>query len=134
MSITKKQIPLLRKHLYTASAIRMERIDMKRFFTWNRSECMLAGILEVAMLLSFGAAWPASILKSWHSRTAKGKSIAFLLIITLGYLCGIGAKIAGGNVNYIVFFYVLNTLAVTTDIALYCRNRRLDGIASSPIN
>ena len=91
---------------------------------------MLAEILEVAMLLLFGAAWPASILKSWRSRTARGKSIAFLLIITLGYLCGIGAKIAGGNATYIVFFYALNTLAVTTDIVLYCRNRRLDNLAS----
>ena len=90
---------------------------------------MLAEILEVAMLLSFGAAWPASILKSWRSRTARGKSIMFLLIVNFGYLCGIGAKIAGNNVSYVVIFYIINICAVSTDCILYFRNRRLDRLA-----
>lgn len=87
---------------------------------------MLSELLEVAMVLSFGAAWPASIVKSLRSRTAKGKSIAFLLIIAFGYLCGIGSKFATGRVSYVVLFYIINLAAVCIDTALYFRNRRLD--------
>ena len=87
---------------------------------------MLAELLEMAMVIAFGAAWPASILKSYRSRTAKGKSIAFLLIVAVGYLCGIGSKFAANSVSYVVVFYILNLLAVSTDILLYFRNRRLD--------
>ena len=39
---------------------------------------LLPGLLESAMLVAFGAAWPANIIKSLKSRTAKGKSLAFL--------------------------------------------------------
>lgn len=92
---------------------------------------MLAEILEVAMVLSFGAAWPASILKSYRSRTAKGKSLVFLCIIVFGYLCGIASKFAAGNVTYVVAFYALNTLAVSIDICLYFRNRGLDAKAAN---
>lgn len=90
---------------------------------------MNAEILEVAMLLSFGAAWPASIAKSLRSRTAKGKSVAFLLIIALGYVAGIAAKFAGGRVNYVVAFYFVNLAAVLLDTAIWFRNRRLDAEA-----
>ena len=44
---------------------------------------------EVLMLLCFGLSWPFNITKSWKSRTAKGKSLLFELIIVVGYLCGI---------------------------------------------
>jgi hypothetical protein len=87
---------------------------------------MPAEYLEVAMMLSFGAAWPASILKSCRSRTAKGKSLGFLLIVVFGYLCGIMAKVVSGHLNYVVLFYLLNCGAVSLDIAVYFRNRRLD--------
>ncbi len=90
---------------------------------------MLAELFEVAMVLSFGAAWPASILKSIRTRTARGKSLAFMIIISFGYLCGIVSKFASGNVNYVVIFYVINLLAVATDLVLYFRNRRLDALS-----
>lgn len=93
---------------------------------------MTAEFLEASMMIAFGLGWPASILKSYRSRTARGKSIAFLFIIAFGYLCGIAAKIVAGRVNYVVIFYVFNTLAVLTDAALYFRNRRLDELAPVP--
>ncbi|MDR3164685.1 MAG: hypothetical protein LBU13_03825 [Synergistaceae bacterium] len=52
-------------------------------------ETEIVKTLETVMLLCFGAAWPASILKSWRSRTARGKSLFFLLIILTGYAAGI---------------------------------------------
>ena len=90
------------------------------------SEALLANVLESGMLLAFGAAWPANILKSLHSRTAKGKSLHFLLIVMVGYLCGISAKLAAGTINYVLFFYVLNIVMVGFDTVLYFRNLKLD--------
>ncbi|MCC8191168.1 MAG: hypothetical protein LIP77_11140 [Planctomycetes bacterium] len=91
---------------------------------------MLAELLEVAMVVSFGAAWPASILKSYRARTAKGKSITFLSIVEAGYLFGIASKFASDRpVNYVVLFYIINFVAVGIDILLYFRNRRLDKLA-----
>lgn len=93
---------------------------------------MWAQLLEVAMLLAFGAAWPASILKSYRSRTAKGKSIGFLLLVSFGYLCGMCSKFVSGHVTYVVIFYAINLLAVAVDIVLYFRNRHLDSLALVP--
>lgn len=87
-----------------------------------------AQVLEVIMVLAFGASWPFSIATSWRSRTTKGKNLLFLLLIELGYICGILAKIAGDNITYVFPFYVLNLLMVGTDILLYFRNRRLDEV------
>lgn len=87
---------------------------------------MLAEILEMVMMISFGLAWPASIMRSYRSRTTKGKSIAFLLAIDVGYLCGIASKFVAGNVSFVVVFYIFNFLAVSLDAALYFRNLRID--------
>jgi len=89
----------------------------------------MSEVFEVVMVLCFGAAWPASILKSYRARTAKGKSLFFLCIIEVGYLCGIASKFIGGNVNYVVFFYMLNFVMVSADAVLFFRNSRLDAAA-----
>lgn len=86
----------------------------------------MAQILEMLMVISFGCAWPASIIKSYRARSAKGKSLSFLCIIELGYIFGILAKIIGNNVNYVLVFYVINLLMVGADLVLYFRNTRLD--------
>ena len=78
------------------------------------------------MVICFGISWPASLAKSWRVRTAKGKSILFLLFVELGYFAGILAKIVSGNITYVFVFYVLNAVFVATDIVLYFRNRALD--------
>ena len=88
----------------------------------------LAEMLEVMMVLSFGAAWPANIIKSMKAKTTKGKSLPFLLIVEFGYVCGIGSKFIAGNVNYVVFFYIFNFMMVMLDILIYIRNYRLDGM------
>jgi hypothetical protein len=90
-------------------------------------------LLEIVMLLCFGASWPMNVIKSWKARTTKGKSLAFLCLIELGYVAGIAAKLLNpvymdsfAQKWYVLFFYVLNFTMVGVDLCLYFRNRRLD--------
>ena len=90
-------------------------------------------ILEIIMILCFGASWPFNVAKSYRARTAKGKSLLFLILIEVGYIAGIAAKLANpvymaafGEKWYVLFFYVLNFLMVGADLLLYFRNMRLD--------
>ncbi|MDR1657088.1 MAG: hypothetical protein LBT47_05975 [Deltaproteobacteria bacterium] len=86
----------------------------------------LANILECGMLISFGLAWPANIRNSLKIKTARGRSVHFLIIVIIGYLFGLGAKIAASNVNYVALFYLINLLMVSFDLSLYYHYRRLD--------
>ncbi len=84
-------------------------------------------ILETTMLVCFGAAWPLSVYKSWKSRTTKGKSIGFILVILLGYVAGISkVYIAEGFGGFLMIPYAINLLLVFTDCLLYFRNYRID--------
>lgn len=89
---------------------------------------MLAEILEIFMIVSFGLSWPLNVMKSYKARTTKGKSLAFLLFIEFGYVCGITSKLVNesGFKWYVLFFYVLNFIMVGIDVALYFRNLSLD--------
>ena len=93
----------------------------------------MAEILEVIMIVSFGASWPLNVIKSYKARTTKGKSLAFLLLIFFGYIAGIVSKFLNeaymaeiGQKWYVLFFYILNFIMVGIDLCLYFRNRRLD--------
>lgn len=83
-------------------------------------------LLEAAMVISFGVSWPISIFKSYTSRTAKGKSLVFMVMILFGYGCGIASKLMSDKITYVFIFYVLNLFMVAADILLYFRNRRID--------
>lgn len=87
---------------------------------------MVSIILEIVMLICFAAAWPASIHKSWTSRTRKGKSIFFLSIILAGYAAGIAKVLTGGGVPAMLIPYTFNTTLVACDILIYYRNYRID--------
>ena len=85
------------------------------------------------MIVSFGASWPLNVIKSYRTRTTKGKSLAFLLLILFGYIAGITSKLVNpvymasfASKWYVLFFYVLNFIMVSVDLALYIRNYRLD--------
>ena len=93
----------------------------------------MSEILEIAMLVSFGASWPLNVAKSLRTRSAKGKSVAFLFCIIFGYMAGIASKFANpaymaqfADKWYVVMFYFLNMSMVGMDICLYFRNRKLD--------
>jgi hypothetical protein len=84
-------------------------------------------VLETAMLLCFGAAWPASILKSWRSRTTKGKSLFFLLVILTGYAAGVSkVLISEGAGGFLLLPYGLNMVMVAADALIYMRNAAID--------
>ena len=83
-------------------------------------------ILEIGMLVCFGLSWPFNIAKSLRSRTAKGKSTLFEMMIIIGYLFGLSGKFLAGNITYVVAFYVIDILLVSTDLVLTFRNKRLD--------
>jgi len=85
-------------------------------------------IFEIVMLVCFGAAWPSSIYKSYTSRTAKGKSIAFLIIVLIGYGEGMLHKLYF-NLDWVIVLYLINALMITADIILYFRNTSLDRLA-----
>ena len=92
----------------------------------------MAQFLEACMVVSFGMSWPISIAKSLRSRTAKGKSLVFMLFIFFGYICGVASKLASGKITYVFIFYVLNLIMVGIDILLYFRNRALDAKNDAP--
>jgi len=93
----------------------------------------MSEILEIVMIVSFGASWPLNVMKSYKARTAKGKSLSFLCLIFFGYIAGIASKLmneaymaAFSEKWYVLFFYVLNLVMVGADLVLYFRNKALD--------
>lgn len=87
-------------------------------------------LMEIAMIVAFGCSWPMNVIKSYRARTAKGKSLPFLILIMLGYICGITGKLIAPSFKwYVLFFYVLNFVMVSVDLAMYIRNCRLDKMA-----
>ena len=88
----------------------------------------MSEILEIIMIVSFGASWPLNVMKSYKARTTKGKSLAFLCLIFFGYIAGIASKLTnvGYSKWYVLVFYVLNLLMVGADLCLYYRNYLLD--------
>lgn len=90
----------------------------------------MSEILEIIMIVSFGASWPFNVLKSVKTKSTKGKSLLFLCLITFGYIAGIMSKLLNeaymANFSskwYVLFFYALNFIMVSTDLILYFINR-----------
>ena len=97
---------------------------------------MLPEILEITMVVSFGASWPFNVIRSYKARTTKGKSLTFLLLVLFGYVAGILSKFLNPNFDfstkwYVVFFYILNFIMVAADTVIYYRNHLLDKKALS---
>lgn len=95
----------------------------------------MAEILEVIMIVSFGASWPLNVLKSYRARTTKGKSLGFLLLILFGYIAGITSKLVNDEYKwYVLFFYVLNFIMVSIDLLMYARNSKLDKMKNEGVS
>lgn len=91
---------------------------------------------EIGMMVLFGISWPISAFRSYKTRTAKGKSIVFLMLIFLGYISGIISKIINPSYMtefsskwYVLLIYITNFIFVSIDMLLYFRNKKLDKIA-----
>ena len=89
---------------------------------------MVATILEATMLILFGVSWPFNLIKSIRSKTTKGKSLLFLILIDLGYVAGITSKFFNPNFNWstdwwVFAIYVINFTFVSADLIVYFINR-----------
>ena len=80
-------------------------------------------VFEIGMLACFGFSWPVSIYKSVKSKSTKGKSVVFLLIIMLGYVFGITHKITYSR-DIVLVLYILNSIMVAADIVIFFKNKK----------
>ena len=83
------------------------------------------GVFEFLMLFCFGFSWPFAIAKSLRSRSTKGKSLMFMLLVELGYVFGIVHKVLN-SFNWVTWVYVALFAIVGFDVYLYWRNRRYE--------
>ena len=86
----------------------------------------MGSIFETVMLLCFGFSWPMNLIKAYNAKTAKGTSLPFILLIIIGYVAGITAKIVTGQTHYVLAAYVLNLAIVLLNLVIYFRNSSLD--------
>ena len=85
---------------------------------------MLSQVLEFAMLFAFGFSWPFAIVRTYRAKRVDGKSPAFMIIVLIGYLCGIAAHLVEGTKLWLCWVYLLDMALVSTDLTLYFRYRR----------
>ena len=100
---------------------------------------LIMELFEAVTILCFGLSWPISIRKSLISKTAQGKSLFFEVFLLIGYAFGITRKFmqltllgSSGFLFYLsFFFYVLNFVEISVDVALYFRNVKLDKLKAA---
>ena len=83
------------------------------------------GLFEFLMLFCFGFSWPFAIAKSIKSKSTKGKSLMFMLLVIAGYVFGIIHKVLY-NFNWVTWAYVALLGLVCFDLLLYWRNSRYE--------
>ena len=89
---------------------------------------MIAKVLEATMLILCGISWPFNLMKSIRSKSTKGKSLLFLILIDLGYVAGITSKFFSTTFVWqtdwwIFAIYVTNFLFVSADLIMYFVNK-----------
>ena len=89
---------------------------------------MIAKILEATMLILFGISWPFNLMKSIRTKSTKGKSLLFLVLVDVGYIAGISSKFFSTTfvwaTDWWVFaIYVINFCFVTADLIVYFINK-----------
>ena len=97
----------------------------------------MADLLEMFMVILFGASWPFNLAKLIRSRTTRGASLLFYIMIDLGYVAGSLSKIiklrAGITTPwYVWFIYCLNFCLVFAAVVIYFRNRALERKSGAP--
>ena len=75
-------------------------------------------IFEAIMLICFGASWPFAVMKTYKTKSVKGKSKLFLTLIILGYIAGMINKILN-SMDIVFWLYIINLLLVSTDF-MFC--------------
>jgi uncharacterized membrane protein YczE len=87
---------------------------------------MITGIFEAAMLVCFAASWPFNLTRAYRARTNLGTSLPFMIIIIVGYLCGIANKLVNNDITYVLAFYLFDLALVSIGLLIYARNKTLD--------
>ncbi len=83
----------------------------------------MSEVFEILMIVSFGISWPINVMKSIRTKSTKGKSIFFLIMIFLAYIFGIISKLTAPVFKwYVAIFYIFNLTMVGCDIVLYMIN------------
>ena len=83
-------------------------------------------VFESVMLICFGLSWPMSVVKNIRAHSAKAMSLPFILLIIIGYIAGITAKICAGNYSFVLLIYGINLMFVAANLVVYFINRRCD--------
>lgn len=78
---------------------------------------------EFGMLACFGLCWPVSVYKSIKSKRTEGKSLFFLIVVFIGYLCGLTGKIIY-RPDFVIVLYLFSAVLVFVDIVLYLKYSR----------
>lgn len=95
-------------------------------------------VLEAGMLICFGVSWPVAILKTVRTGRVSGKSLGFLVLVFVGYLCGIAAKLTyawsqGRPVPWVTALYAVNAGMVAVDAILYVLFSRQERAATASV-
>jgi hypothetical protein len=110
------------KKLTVIDKIFVQVYNKKQYFGGDK----MPQILETVMLVCFGFSWPINLIKNIRAKTAKSTSLFFIILITLGYIAGIAAKIISGQINYVLIAYFINIIFVLMNLAVYFINRKHD--------
>jgi len=101
------------------------------------SSAEIAELCVAIMLACFGASWPVNLYKSIKTRSTKGKSLLFLILIDLGYIVGITGKLIVWGTSWVSILafcvYVFNFVFVTADFAMYFVNKARESKAAKEI-
>lgn len=81
-------------------------------------------IFEALMIISFGISWPINLYKSIKTKSTKGKSVVFLVVLMAGYIFGIIGKIITKNITWVFGFYILNLVMISADFVVYFVNKK----------
>ena len=106
----------------------MEVINFFLYIYERKGVMNMAEVLEAVMLICFGLSWPINVWKNVKSKTAKNMSLKFVLLIILGYIAGIIAKVSRGAINYVLAVYILNLAIVSVNVVVYFINKRYDSL------
>ena len=92
-------------------------------------------ILEITMMVCFGAAWPLNLYKGIKTRSTKGISPVFYALVLFGYIAGILSKFLNptymadfGTKWYVLIFYCFNLTMVALNLLVYFRNRAAEHV------
>lgn len=81
-----------------------------------------AHVLEAAMLICFGLAWPVANLRMLQTGKAQGKGLPFTFLVLTGYISGAAAKLVlaaqDAPLAAVFWLYVLNAASVALNLAL----------------